>query len=280
MQDFDEAVQHAINRRQGYDLTARAVEMIRKQAITAINVDLVYGLPQQTLESLQRTIAQVLTLQPDRIAVFGYAHLPTRLKHQRLIDDNALPDGLQRFQQAAFIADELERNGYVRIGLDHFARPGDPLAQAKARRNFQGYTTDHTDALIGLGASAIGRLPQGYVQNATTTGDYTRGIRERGLATARGLRLSEQDRVRGHVIERLMCDLEFDGRQLEQEFGAHAKSVVGEARALIDGSEHGLIEPTDTGFRVTSRGRPFLRAICAHFDAYLGTGTARHSIGV
>lgn len=280
VQDFDETVQRAINRLQSYAMTAEAVRLFRSRGITAVNIDLVYGLPHQTIESLERTIEQVVSLAPDRIAIFGYAHLPERLRQQRLIDSAAIPGAMARFDQAGRLADILAMRGYVRVGLDHFARPDDPIAKAGVRRNFQGYTTDQTDALIGLGASAIGRLPQGYVQNATATGEYIRCIRENGLATARGIRLSEDDRVRSHVIERLMCDLEFDGRELTAAFGSGAQPVLDDARAIVGDLEDGLVERTSDGFRVTPDGRPFLRSICARFDTYLSGGSARHSTGV
>jgi oxygen-independent coproporphyrinogen-3 oxidase len=229
---------------------------------------------------VERTIAQVLELEPDRIAVFGYAHLPERLKHQRQMPTDMLPDALERFAQSSRLARRLAEAGYVRVGLDHFAKSGDPLAAKAIARNFQGYTTDRADALIGIGASAIGRLPEGYVQNAVAVGDYERRLRTYGLATAKGLALSIEDKVRGHVIERLMCDLTFSSADLRCKFGVAADATVGEAEALVAADHSGLIERTADGFRVTERGRPFIRSICARFDAYLGRTTARHAAGV
>jgi oxygen-independent coproporphyrinogen-3 oxidase len=280
VQDFDTAVQASIGRMQSFQMTKAAIDGFRRHGVGSINIDLMYGLPRQTVRSVERTVTQVLELAPDRIAVFGYAHLPARMKHQRLLAGSMLPDALERFAQATSTARQLTAAGYVEIGLDHFARPDDPLAAAGVRRNFQGYTTDKADALLGLGASAIGRLPQGYVQNAVAAGDYARRIQAYGVATARGLALTGEDKVRGYVIERLMCDLTFSTADLIRKFGWAAEAVLDEARELIDPSRDGLIEHTADGFRVTERGRPFLRSIAAHFDAYLGARAARHAAGV
>lgn len=280
VQDFEPAVQAAIGRVQGFETTRSAVDAFRSHGVSSINVDLMYGLPHQTRASIERTLGQVLDLGPDRIAVFGYAHLPERLKHQRLIPEAALPDVLERYAQSRRIARRLGEHGYVGIGLDHFAKPTDALAAGPVSRNFQGYTSDAADALIGLGASAIGRFPQGYVQNAMAVGDYARRIRDYGLATARGIELSDEDRVRAHVIERLMCGLGFSAADLAQHFGAAAGPAVEDARALLGSDEDGLLQATADGFEVTERGRPFIRSICACFDAYLDSGVARHSVGV
>ncbi len=280
VQDFDPAVQAAIGREQSYEMTRGAIAALRARGIASVNIDLMYGLPRQTQASVERTIDQVLVLDPDRIAVFGYAHLPDRMKHQRLMPAQALPDALARFAQASRIGRRLEKHGYVRIGLDHFAKPGDPLAAGPIARNFQGYTTDTADALIGIGASAIGRLPQGYVQNAVAVADYDRRIRCYGLATAKGLALRDDDKVRGAAIERLMCDLTFSAGSLRRRFGAAADPVIREAEALIETDEHGLVARTANGFVVTDLGRPFIRNICARFDAYLPRGAARHAAGV
>jgi len=280
VQDFDAKVQTSINRRQSFETTREAVEALRRHGIDAINIDLVYGLPQQTRDSVEATVAKVLTLAPSRVAAFGYAHLPARLKHQGLIDEAALPGMVERFAQANRLAHLLTAAGYMRIGLDHFARPDDPLANGPVARNFQGYTTDAADALIGLGASAIGRLPEGYVQNSVAIAEYRRRVAESGLATARGVRLTQGDRMRGFVIERLMCDLAFPAAELRRRFGAEAEPILAEAQALVEADQDRLVEPDGSAFRVTERGRPFVRAIAACFDSYLGTSDARHSSGV
>ncbi|HEU4380754.1 MAG TPA: oxygen-independent coproporphyrinogen III oxidase, partial [Hyphomicrobiaceae bacterium] len=280
VQDFDSSVQAAIGRTQSFETTRATIEELRHRGIASINIDLMYGLPHQTRKSVERTVEQVLLLAPNRIAVFGYAHLPERMIHQRLVPADRLPDALERFAQASRVACRLTQAGYVRVGLDHFAKPGDPLAEGAVHRNFQGYTNDQADALIGLGASAIGRLPEGYAQNAVAVGDYERRVRAYGLATARGIALTNEDKVRGHVIERLMCDLVFSADDLRRRFGRAAEGVIHEAEALVEADRNSLIEPTGEGFKVTERGRPFVRSIAARFDTYLGRGTARHAAGV
>ncbi len=280
VQDFDPAVQAAINRTQSFETTEAAVEMLRAAGVASINIDLVYGLPHQTRASLDATLEKVLSLDPDRIAVFGYAHLPERIRHQRLIDASTLAGPVDRLCQASRLGRRLEAQGYVRVGLDHFAKPGDPLATGRVRRNFQGYTTDCADALIGLGSSAISGFPQGFTQNEARVADYERRVEADGLATARGVALTPDDRVRAYVIERLMCRLDFSASEVAERFGAAAAPLVEEAQTLVEADTDGLIERTDDGFRVTERGRPFLRSICSCFDAYLGSHGARHSVGV
>lgn len=280
VQDFDTSVQAAIGREQSFEATSRAVEAFRARGVRSINIDLIYGLPHQTRASVEKTIARVLELDPDRIAAFGYAHLPERLKHQRLIPEAMLPDAMERFGQSSRIARRVVERGYVRVGLDHFAKPGDELARGSIGRNFQGYSTDRADALLGIGASAIGRLAEGYVQNAVAVADYERRVRDFGLATAKGHALTNDDKVRGYVIERLMCDLAFSRADLSRRFGPAAGAVIEEADVLLGADEDGLVERTADGFVVTERGRPFIRSICSCFDVYLGRSTARHAPGV
>jgi oxygen-independent coproporphyrinogen-3 oxidase len=280
VQDFEPQVQSAINREQSYETTRHAVVMLRDAGIGSINIDLVYGLPHQTRASVARTMQQVLSLEPDRIAIFGYAHLPERIRHQRLIDPASLPDLTERLGQANRLARLLAADGYVRVGLDHFAKPGDALAQGGVHRNFQGYTTDGADALIGFGASAISRFEAGYTQNATGITEYQEKVAACGLATTRGIALSHDDRMRAFVIERLMCELAFSESDLRERFGESASPLIEEAAALMETDRDGLIERTTDGFRVTDRGRPFVRSICGCFDAYLGESEARHAAGV
>ena len=280
VQDFNPAVQAAINRTQTFETTRDAVERLRARGIEALNVDLVYGLPHQTGDSVAETLRQVLALRPERIAIFGYAHLPARLKHQRMIADDTLPGAIERFDQSNRLAELLLQEGFVRVGLDHFALPSDSLASQPVSRNFQGYTTDGAETLLGFGASAIGRLPQGYVQNAVPVADYARMIKEHGLATARGVALTDDDRIRGFVIERLMCDLQLPAAELARRFGAAAAPLLEEAEALVNADTDRLVERTADGFRVTDRGRPFVRTIASRFDSYLARGKAQHAAGV
>lgn len=281
VQDFEPIVQAAIGRKQGYAATARAVDAFRAVGVRSINMDLVYGLPHQTTASAERTLAQVLSLEPDRIAIFGYAHMPQRMKNQRLIDAAVLPDPATRLVMSKALAARLGEAGYRQIGIDHFAKPDDAMAAKPVQRNFQGYTTDPTDVLLGLGASAISRLPQGFAQNVVPTADYMRRVAESGSAIARGIVLSDDDRARAFVIERLMCDFAFEaGAVLEQHGPRLAAPILATAKRLIAEDRDGLVEMTDGEFRITARGRPFTRSICAAFDAYLPASTALHSAAV
>lgn len=282
VQDFDPVVQKAIGREQSYETTSRAVDLFRDRDIRSVNVDLVYGLPQQTERSLDRTVQQVFELSPDRIAVFGYAHLPHRQHNQKLIDASAIPGPSQRYSMARRLAESIEQAGYKPLGLDHFARPDDSLATSRLRRNFQGYTTDRADVAIGLGASAIGRLPRGYVQNAVAASDYARRVQQTGLATVRGWALTPEDRLRAWVIERLMCDFTFSSKELTDRFGGAALDLLREADAIVAGDIDGLVQRTDDGFCLTPRGRPFVRNFCARFDTHLNRlgASPMHSLSV
>jgi oxygen-independent coproporphyrinogen-3 oxidase len=277
VQDFDPRVQEAINRRQSVDCTARAIDELRAAGIGRINVDLIYGLPHQSVAGIQRTADQVIALAPDRIALFGYAHMPDMKPHQRLIDERALPDGAERWAQFEVAAERLQQAGYLWIGLDHFARPDDPLAIASAngrlRRNFQGYTTDSCEALIGLGASAIGALPRGYGQNPVGIKGYADALRDGQLPIARGIALSADDRHRRAIIERLMCDRRVD-------LAALGSADMPELDRLADMAADGLVEIDGPCIAITESGRPFMRTVCAVFDRYLVGERGRYSRAV
>ena len=266
VQTFDPKVQAAINRVQTFETTASAVRTLRDRGIPAINFDLVYGLPFQTANSCLETVEQALRLQPDRLAVFGYAHVPEFKQHQRKIEEKALPRPAERQEQANAIARTLTVHGYRQIGLDHFALPGDSLAQAEEagtlHRNFQGYTTDTCQTLIGFGVSAIGRLPDGFVQNATRIPDYERRIASGSLATVRGYKLNTEDRRRAAVIEQLMCDY---------------RAQVGSIEAPLDQLvEDGLIRRCGDVIEVVDEAKPLVRAVAAAFDAYWPNSIATH----
>jgi oxygen-independent coproporphyrinogen-3 oxidase len=285
VQDFDPRVQAAINRLQSYEDTKTVIDGLRQRGVPSINLDILYGLPHQTRATLLETVRLAISLRPERVALFGYAHVPWMKKHQSLIEAESLPDPLQRFELAAAAADALVAAGYERIGIDHFALPSDALAIAARagalHRNFQGYTTDACDALIGLGASSIGRLPQGYVQNIVATNLYEKKIEQGLLATARGFELTADDCVRAYAIERLMCDFGFGYDDIRSRFGsAVAEPVIRDAKLIGAMDTEGAIRMTPTGFGVTESARPFVRAIAAGFDTYLGYGKARHSIAV
>ncbi|OCW57633.1 oxygen-independent coproporphyrinogen III oxidase [Hoeflea olei] len=284
VQDFDERVQKAINREQTFEQTKEVVDQVRARGVRSVNCDVLYGLPHQTRKSVDRTIEQVLSLKPDRIALFGYAHVPWMKTHQKMIDESVLPDVTERFAQMNRAASALTHAGYTAIGIDHFALPDDSLAIGAAsgnmRRNFQGYTSDTADALIGLGASSIGQMPQGYIQNQPSTGEYQRQVNMGRLPVVRGFELSTEDRIRARIIELLMCDFAFSFATIRQEFGGDAESILDEAEYLAGCDTEGMVEFTGGIFQVTPKGKPFVRSICSAFDGYFGTGAARHSLAV
>jgi len=282
LQDIDPRVQKAINRIQSPEETARVVTMLRQAGVRSINLDLLYGLPRQTLESWEETLRFALELQPDRLAVFGYAHVPTFKKHQALIPESLLPDLETRLGQVEMASRVLGANGYVAIGLDHFAGPQDSMAAAShagtLTRNFQGYTTDTASALIGLGASAIGAPPQGYVQNAPAVPVYRAALEEGRLPVARGIALSPEDRLRRHIIERLMCELKVDIDEACERFGA-APALFRKSLSKLSPLERaGAVSIDGHVVSIAPRWRVAARLVCAAFDAYLETTTAAHSL--
>jgi len=283
VQSFDPTVQRAINRVQSFEQTEAAVRALRSNGIDRINFDLIYGLPHQTRQSCLDTVEQGLALTPDRLAVFGYAHVPAFKPHQRRIDDGALPDWESRFAQSRAIAGALVGAGYVQIGLDHFALPGDPLAEAAAagrlHRNFQGYTTDEAEVLIGLGASSIGRFPEGFVQNEVRISDYKRLVSEGRLPIARGYRFAGDDRLRSAVIERLMCDHAVDLGAVCKPFGADPETLVREA-SLGTLIADGLVTVEGSRVVIPPSAHPLVRSIAAAFDAHLDQDGGGHSRAV
>ena len=275
VQDINPEVQQAINRIQPPEVTASAVRRLRDAGVGGINLDLMYGLPYQSLERVLASVASGIALRPDRVALFGYAHVPGFKKHQRMIPEDALPTPEDRWAHSEAAADALMEAGYRRIGFDHFAHPDDPMAKAfdagELRRNFQGYVDDDAACQLGLGASAIGALPQGYVQNAVPLHDYRDAITDGHFAVSRGIALDDDDRLRRDLINRVMCDL-------QTEIPASGFGV--ERARLQSMAADGLIEMTQRGFTVTERGRPLLRSIAAVFDRYLAGSGAKHSQAV
>ena len=281
VQDFDPAVQQAVNRVQPFDLTQAVVDRLRAAGIVDINLDLMYGLPCQTAAGLVRTVDEAVGLEPRRLALFGYAHVPWIRPHQRLIDETRLPGPAERWRQFQAASARLEERGYVALGLDHFARPDNALAAASKRgrlhRNFQGYTTDDAAVLIGFGASALGTLPQGYVQNAVPLGTYRDAISRGGLAVYRGLAVSPDDRLRREIIERLMCDLEVDLAAACAAHGNDPPRFDPELEALARMAEDGIVTINGHRIRVSEECRPLLRVVAAVFDRHLANGDGRYS---
>ncbi len=284
VQDFNESVQRAINRVQPYALVAEAVGWLRAAGCRAISFDLMYGLPGQTEVDVVRTADLAADLRPDRIALFGYAHVPWMKKHQQMIDEARLPQTAARYAQAEAAAARLVKRGYTRIGLDHFAHTDDPMVKALAagqlRRNFQGYTTDRAETLLGFGASAIGALRQGYVQNAVPLNLYAAAVSEGQLPISRGIVLSADDVLRRTVIERLMCDLAADVGAIASRFGRPVDTFAKALAQLAPMARDGLVEINGPRVRITEEGRPFMRLACAAFDRYLDKGAGRHSSAV
>lgn len=278
VQDFEPAVQQAIHRIQSFETTQDVATQVRAHGITSLNLDLMYGLPLQTTESVAATARQALALNPDRIAVFGYAHVPWMKRHQALLPEGQLPGTLERFAQLQAVERVLREAGYTAIGLDHYARPDDSLARAAAegtmRRNFQGYTTDDAPTLLAFGASAIGALPQGYAQNAAKTPAYIAAIRAGGLPVERGLALTADDRFRADIIQHIMCEGHVDLPAIAEAHGSDTACLAAAAPRLNDLAHDGLIHWTGTQIDVVPAGRPFVRAVAAAFDAYLTTGGA------
>lgn len=283
VQDLDPAVQAAINRIQPCAMVASSVEALRREGVSSINLDIVYGLPRQTTHGLTRTIEQIVDLEPDRIALFGYAHVPWMMPRQKLIRDEELPDARQRYRQQLVAANKLDEAGYVHIGLDHFALPSDDLAVAAEngllRRNFQGYTSDKAGTLIGLGASSISTFWQGFVQNTPDIGKWRDAIDKGRFATCRGVALTNEDRFRADVIQSLMCDLEVDFRPLLRAWEMPATVLLPAIAELRRFENDGLVRHMGSVVTVTRLGRPFLRTICASFDHYLADSSSgmRHA---
>ena len=284
VQSFDPAVQRAINRLQSFDKTASAVEALRRAGVTGVNLDLIYGLPHQTVASCIDTVLQCAELRPERLSIFGYAHVPSFKPHQRMIDAESLPDGRERYRQFEAMAAVVQDMGYRRIGLDHFCLPDDPMGRAqengRLRRNFQGYTTDSADVLLGFGASAIGQLAEGYVQNDSGARGYAARIAAGNLAAVKGYALTNDDRLRGEIIERIMCDFRVDVGRICDVHGASAEKVLQTSPRLRDLVANGVALLDGTTLTVAEDARFLVRSVAAVFDAHLDGSAMRHSRAV
>jgi oxygen-independent coproporphyrinogen-3 oxidase len=271
VQDFDPDIQQVIGRIQGYEVTRAAVEALRAAGIHSLNADILYGLPHQNQERISESVQMLLSLSPDRVALYGYAHVPWMAKRQALIPTDALPspeDRLHLFDTARrlFLWDD-----YQEIGIDHFAKTTDSMAVAartgRLRRNFQGYTDDTCDVLIGLGASAISRFPQGYAQNASSTAAYQKSVRAGELATGRGHAFKGEDQMRSRMIEMLMCDFRIDADEIAQDFRP-APTRLSEMFTAAADQFPGVVRITPDGFEILQEGRPLARMIARAFDEY------------
>ena len=271
VQDFDPQIQQVIGREQSYEVTRAAADLLRARGIESLNADILFGLPGQTRAKIAQSVQMLLSLNPDRVALYGYAHVPWMARRQTMIPSDELPTPEERLAlfetaRALFVAD-----GYDELGIDHFALPHDGLAKAaragQMRRNFQGYTDDRSEVLIGLGASAISRFPQGYAQNAPATSAYTAAIRENRFSTSRGHAFTAEDRLRARMIEALMCDFRISTRDLTETLGADPHHV---AELLSGCAAHfgNMVALTTEGLEIPEAARPLTRIIARHFDAY------------
>ncbi len=271
VQDFDPVIQETIGRPQSFAVTKSAVDGLRARGIRSLNVDILFGLPHQSSQRISDSVQQVLSLAPDRVALYGYAHVPWMARRQTMIPTDALPSPEERLHLYETARDLFVWDGYHEIGIDHFARPGDGLEVAaregRLRRNFQGYTDDEAVALVGIGASAISRLPQGFAQNNASTSRYQEAIRDGRLATARGHAFSEEDLIREAMIGALMCDFRIDFARLAERLGV-APGEITERVDGIDDAFPGMIGHDLSGIEIRPDARPLTRMIARYLDAY------------
>ena len=271
VQDFDPEIQQTIGREQSFAITKAAVDGLRARGIQSLNMDILFGLPHQTPERITDSVEKVVSMSPDRVALFGYAHVPWMAKRQTLIPMEALPNPPERLTLYETARDIFVADGYVEIGIDHFARPDDGLATAQKnrtmRRNFQGYTEDTSTVLIGVGASAISRYPQGYAQNAPSTSAYQKAVRGGELSTSRGHEFTDEDKLRGRLIEKLMCDFELSYRDIAIELNLPVAALRAVTASLM-GSFPGMLTDTDEALTILPHARPLTRMIARELDAY------------
>lgn len=279
VQDLDARVQAGIGRIQPFEVVEAATRRLREVGIDALSFDLIYGLPYQTSDSVRRTAERAASLRPARLSVFGYAHVPWFKARQKLMDEAALPDTAARFALAETIRETLGGLGYVAIGYDHYARTDDPIAVAAAEgrleRNFQGFVESRCDALIGVGPSAISTLPQGYAQNEPEVGAWRSAVITGQFATKRGWALNEEDRRRGALIMRLLCEFTVD----LDDFGG-SEGLDAALRDLAPLARDGLVRIEGARLSIPEDARPFARLVAQAFDAYRDEGAARHSRAV
>ncbi|KTB77894.1 oxygen-independent coproporphyrinogen III oxidase [Pseudomonas syringae] len=274
VQDLDPTVQRAINRMQSLEETRAIVEAARTLQFRSVNIDLIYGLPAQNPQTFSHTVDKVIDLQPDRLSVFNYAHLPERFMPQRRIDAADLPDAASKLLMLQRTVEQLGNAGYRYIGMDHFALPDDELATAQEdltlQRNFQGYTTHGHCDLIGLGVSAISQVGELYSQNSSDLSEYSRLLDSDQPATKRGLLCNDDDRIRRAIIQQLICHFTLEFGEIEKTFRIDFRDYFRDAwPQLLGMASDGLITLSETGIEVRPAGRLLVRAVCMVFDAYL-----------
>lgn len=274
VQDFDPDVQRAVNRLQSEKQTLAIIDAARREGFLSVNVDLIYGLPKQNLITFNRTLARVVAVRPDRVAIYNYAHLPTRFKSQRQINEADLPSPETRLKLLALSAQRLTEAGYVYIGMDHFALPEDSLAvaqrQGRLHRNFQGYSTHAECDLVALGVSAIGSIGPTYSQNHRALEDYYDSLERNELPIMRGMGLTADDLLRRAVIQTLMCHFTLSKEAVEIQYLIDFDKYFSEELAeLCEFEKEGLLELNERWINVTPKGRMLIRNICMVFDQYL-----------
>lgn len=274
VQDFNPKVQKAVNRVQSFEMTRDMIDEARKYGFKSINLDLIYGLPFQNKETFKETLQQVMEISPDRISVFNYAHLPHRFKPQRRIDGDKLPSAVEKLSIFQYIIENLQENGYIYIGMDHFAKPDDELAIAQKEgclhRNFQGYTTHEEYELIGVGVSSIGSINGHYHQNARDIEGYYQALDQQSLPSWRGFTVNLDDLIRKEVIFDLICHFELDINALQKKFAINFEEYfAGELKMLGPFEDDLLVTTSKESITVTNRGRLLIRNICMVFDAYM-----------
>ncbi len=282
VQDFDADIQTTIGRIQSFEITRQAADMLRATGIQSLNADILFGLPHQNTSKITASVQKLLSLNPDRVALYGYAHVPWMARRQSLIPSDALPTPQERLELFETARKLFKWDGYAEIGIDHFAIQSDGLAKAaragKLRRNFQGYTDDQSDVLIGLGASSISRFPQGFAQNAPGTSDHTKAIRNGQFSTTRGHVFTQDDKLRGRLIEALMCDFEIRTDEILAQF-PDAEDKLMPMLTDAAGAFEGLVQLTTDRLHIRPPGRPLTRIIARHFDAY-DMSSAGHSSAI
>jgi oxygen-independent coproporphyrinogen-3 oxidase len=284
VQDFDPQVQEAVHRIQPRAMTEQVLGWVRELGFSSINFDLIYGLPHQTVESFNRTLDTVLSLEPDRLAVFSYAHVPWVKPAQKILEQKILPAPEVKLQLLKAVIERLtENNRYVYIGMDHFARPGDELAVAQRRkqlqRNFQGYSTRAGADIYAFGMSSISQIPEAYWQNEKDLAKYYGVLDTGSVPLARGYLVTDEDKLRRETIMRVMCDLSLDYAAMSQRLGVpFASYFEREIEALAGFEADGLVRRLPTGMEVTDTGRLFIRNIAMTFDNTLApAGERKHS---
>ncbi len=279
VQDFDPDVQKAVNRIQGEKQTLEVIDAARNNGFRSLNVDLIYGLPLQTLSSIEKTLTKVIEARPERIALYNYAHLPERFKPQRRIHVTELPSASNKLNILQLAVDQLSAAGYVYIGMDHFALPSDELAiaqqQGDLKRNFQGYSTHAECDVIAMGITAIGETCDSYHQNTAELETYYQQIDEGKIPIVRGLRLNDDDKLRRAIINQLMCDFSLSITNLESRFNINFKDYFKSQQALLEALQHdGLLHQTHSKIEVLPAGRFLIRNIAMVFDNYLSHSEA------